>query len=369
MHLLTVPSPAAPVMSSPTPPPDVVLLSDVSGESSFDSESEESDEDTLRSPGSTLGDESPDELEPAPIAITHYQGVAHTLLPGITSVIPKCAQGLCPTPGANNIWWHMRGYGAGGDRWPQSDKIEANYTSRAATAFRPPKAPAQLPLTGTAKQADDRLARRQRSYAAPAHAVASHLDSISSDALAPLVEASSMTSEPEVATLIEKATTYLEGKAATTLGYAVRSLAASYNKLASERKENLLKPQSADVRSALEDTKPGFEDFFESDVTSVLSVASQTAQLRLTQTALSRMGSSFNSRRQDGPRRYGTGRGSTQRRGDNRQATYGRRRDDRQRDENTRRPQRGGGSNTQRNRQHNRASRGGTKKRQPHDKS
>jgi hypothetical protein len=65
-------------------------------------------------------------------------------------------EGMCPSMGASNIWWHMKGYGAGGENWPQSDKIEANYTSHAAAAFRPPKTPVQLPLAWTAKQSDDR---------------------------------------------------------------------------------------------------------------------------------------------------------------------------------------------------------------------
>ena len=159
----------------------------------------------------------------------------------------------------------------------------------------PPDIPLQLPLTGNSKGQDQRLARRQRTYSAPAHAIAAHLDEVRDAALIPIQQAAALNQDPQVGQLLERALAYLQGKAPLSLGYALRSLASSYNCLASERKENLLRNQSADVKTALSTSKPGFEAFFKGDVAQVLAVAAQTAQLRMTQSALARMGSGNNS--------------------------------------------------------------------------
>jgi hypothetical protein len=121
-------------------------------------------------------------------------------------------------------------------------------------------------------------------------------------ALLPLDQAAAASQDPAVRLLIQRASQYLQVKAATTLGYAVRSLGSSFNKLASERKEGLLGAQSADVRSALQDVRPGFNTFFEGDVSPVLTIAAQTTQLRMTQTALSKLGSGSSRRPRDQPR-------------------------------------------------------------------
>lgn len=93
--------------------------------------------------------------------------------------------------------------------------------------------------------------------------------------------------DPAVLALIAKASDFLQTKAATTLGYAVHSLASTYNKLATECKEALFKAQSLDIRTALADTRPGFDD-----VSTSLAIAAQTAQLRLTQVTLAQLSSS-----------------------------------------------------------------------------
>jgi hypothetical protein len=71
------------------------------------------------------------------------------------------------------------------------------------------------------------------------------------------------------------------------LGLAVRSLAASFNFIASERKTALLENQSQEVKHALTDLKPGFDAFFTRDVEKSLAVASQASQMALTQATLS----------------------------------------------------------------------------------
>ena len=183
----------------------------------------------------------------------------------------------------------MRGFGTGSDHWPKSDKIQANYTSQNAPAFRPPKPPVQLPLEGAAKTSDEKLLRRQKTYSAPAHAISSHLDAMKAQALVPLEQAAAASNDPGVVALISQASTYLQKTAATTLGYAVRSLASSYNSLAVERREALMKVQAADVKAALADVRPGFDSFFGGDISCALITATQAAQLRMAQTALARM--------------------------------------------------------------------------------
>jgi hypothetical protein len=167
--------------------------------------------------------------------------------------------------------------------------------------------------------------------------------------------------------LIESASLYLQRTASTTLGYALRSLGASFNKLASERKEGLLKVQAADVKAALEDVRPGFESFFQEDVIPVLAQAAQTTQLRMAQVALARMTAQNRRPNQVGNyrhpqsqhRRGGGGGGSTRPRGDARTNT-------RESSAPYRRPQQ---QNQRGNRGRRPHHRGGSKKPAPHDRT
>ena len=110
------------------------------------------------------------------------------------------------------------------------------------------------------------------------------------NAILPLTQAVERVPNTPAGALITQALTYLQGPAATTLGYAVRSLGSSYNALASERKETVLRVQSTEVKAALTDLRPGFDTFLEGDIPTALAIASTTAQLRMTQAALSRLG-------------------------------------------------------------------------------
>jgi hypothetical protein len=84
---------------------------------------------------------------------------------------------------------------------------------------------------------------------------------------------------------------YLQGRTATQLGYALRSLAASYNGLASERKENLSKVQTVELQRVIKEEKLGFTSFFANDISAVTQAAAASTQILLTQSALSRFAS------------------------------------------------------------------------------
>jgi hypothetical protein len=61
--------------------------------------------------------------------------------------------------------------------------------------------------------------------------------------------------------------------------------------LASERKDGVLKAQYSDVRASLTEARMGFDAFLEGNVATIMMLVSQTAQLRLTQAAYTRLGS------------------------------------------------------------------------------
>ena len=133
------------------------------------------------------------------------------------------------------------------------------------------------------------LMNRQRSYSAPAHIVAAFLAELDSNTIIPLREALQSSSDPRAVQRITQVMDFLRGRAATQLGYSLRSLAASYNTLATERKDALVNLQTQDLQRALKPEKLGFRRFFQREIGPLVNLASTTAQLRLTQAALSRL--------------------------------------------------------------------------------
>jgi hypothetical protein len=221
--------------------------------------------------------------------MARFKGLEDCCLPGMAGNFPKPSTGIAPTPGCSAIWWNMRGFGVQDSKKKlKADKIETMYTSPAALAFAPPEAPPQLPLEGGSLTADQRIAKRQKSFGAPAHLTCIYLDEVKAAAILPLVQAAQLTSDPAVLEGINKALDFLQLRAANVLSSAVRSLAASFNALAHERLDGLVKVQSTESKRAVENIKPGFDTFFDKDVGTLLNVASQTTQMRLTQLALSR---------------------------------------------------------------------------------
>ena len=203
--------------------------------------------------------------------------------------MPKPSLGIVPSQLTNALWYHMRGFSTGADRWPKADQIGKTFTAETAPAFRPPRTPVELPLSTPASLALDAvLMARQRNFSAPAHIVAAHMAELESGAIIPLREALQSTQDPRARQRIEQSMEFLQGRAATQLGYALRSLAASYNELASERKTNLSSVQSVDVQRVIKEHKLGFLSFFADDIAPMISRAADATQLRLTQTALSR---------------------------------------------------------------------------------
>ena len=205
------------------------------------------------------------------------------------AALPKPTHGVAPTLVAEALWYHMRGFGTASDRWPKADQIAKTFTSEAAPAFRPPPIPMELPLlTRATQEADEKLMRKQRSYAAPAHILSGFMAELDSATIIPLREALNASVDPRAWQRIEQTIDFLQGRAAAQIGYALRSLAASFNFVALERKDALVKLQSIDIQPALKQEKLGFRKFFHRDVGPITQLAATSAQLRLTQAALSR---------------------------------------------------------------------------------
>ena len=109
-----------------------VLLSDITDDDS--SYGTASEGDSYDSDGSyVLGQDEEDDVNPS----AAFAGMEEAMIPGIVPVFPKPVSGLTPSAGCSSIWWHMRGFGSGADRWPKSDKIESNYTSTNALRSGP----------------------------------------------------------------------------------------------------------------------------------------------------------------------------------------------------------------------------------------
>jgi hypothetical protein len=251
-----------------------------------DDESALRPDDSVSQYGSNPSARSQESVNP----MNNFRGLEGTFLTGTFAAMPKPSQGLVPSHVADALWYHMRGFGTSSDKWPRADQIAKQFTSEAATAFRPPPTPLELPLPGLAAQrADEALMRRQRTYSAPAHIVAALMGDMDSSAIIPLREALASTVDTRARQRIEQTIEFLQGHAAMQLGYALRSLAASYNFLATDRKEALLKLQSAEIQRALQHEKLGFRRFFEREVGPLTQLAATSAQLRLTQAALSRI--------------------------------------------------------------------------------
>jgi hypothetical protein len=205
------------------------------------------------------------------------------------AAMPKPSFGLPASPMTEALWFHMRGFGTASDKWPKADQISKAYTSDAAPAFRPPKPPIELPLeTKPIRDADKLMMKKQASYSAPAHIIASFMTELESSAVIPLREALLVTTDPLARERLTQVIEHLQGRTSTQLGYALRSLAASYNVLASQRKDTLVKLQSQDLQRVLVGEKLGFKKFFANEIGPITQLASASAQLRLTHAALSR---------------------------------------------------------------------------------
>jgi hypothetical protein len=215
-----------------------------------------------------------------------YVGLETSQLPGLQRALPKFPRLTATAAATEAIWFHMRGYGGSSKEWPKADQVEKQFSSESSPAFNPPALPAQLPVDPGLTKSDAKLVKRQRSYAAPAHIVASLMDQLGSSVLLPLARAASTVTDPDVMTDLAHIHEFITGQAAYQMGLAVRSLGASYNALASERRESLLRTQTPEIKRALTDNKPGFRAFFHEDITPALQVATQASQMKLTQATL-----------------------------------------------------------------------------------
>jgi hypothetical protein len=245
--------------------------------------------DSISNVGSSHSSSSSSSLDfPPPVnRIREYAGLEASLLDGLARAMPKHPTGRTATSGTNAIWFNMRGYSRSSDDWPKADQVEKLWTPLSSPAFCPPALPKQVPVDPTFTKTDARAMKRQRTYAAPAHLICDIMDSLTQGAFVPLARAASATEDPLVRDQLAELHGFLSGQLSYQLGLAVRSLAASFNFIASERKTALLKNQSQEVKRALTDLKPGFESFFSGDVEKSLAVASQASQMALTQATLS----------------------------------------------------------------------------------
>jgi hypothetical protein len=213
-------------------------------------------------------------------------GLETSVLTGLGRAMPKSSSGRVASNTTNAMWFNMRGYARSNDEWPKADQVEKHWTTESSPAFCPPALPKQLPVDASVTKSDPKAIKRQKSYAAPAHLITDLMDGMSEGVFVPLARAAALNRDPAVKEQLALAHEFLAGQASYQLGLAVRSLGASYNLIASERKAALLRAQSSDVKRALDSIKPGFDKFFDCDVTQVLAVAAQASQLSLTQATL-----------------------------------------------------------------------------------
>lgn len=70
------------------------------------------------------------------------------------------------------------------------------------------------------------------------------------------------------------------------LGFALRSLGASFNGIAARRREGIVRGQSQRVQDVLQTTRPGFDQVFNLPLEPLLAVASQAQGFEIQQLAL-----------------------------------------------------------------------------------
>lgn len=230
---------------------------------------------------------------PSPNPLAAYRGMENSLHTGFAQALPKHSKGIKPSDGAELAWYHMRGFSTATDsdsKLPKADKINKNYTSKQALAFRPPTLPTQLPFSNSFRESDNRLRSTMSSYSAPAHTISQLFTETETKVTTPL---SGALTTPlairgdEIRRQLQSALEFMQGTGSLLMGYALRSLGSSYNDIANRRRSSVLSVQSPEVRQALSDVRIGFSSFFHDDIDPLVARAQQTQQLRLTQAALS----------------------------------------------------------------------------------
>jgi hypothetical protein len=215
-----------------------------------------------------------------PNPFSKYSGLENSLLRGLAEAFPKEREAIAPSRQAEQNWYYMRGFALRPNQVVKADLIQKKWCSDAAGAFRPATLPPELPLSCAVKGANAYKAAKQRTYAAPAHVLATLIAGLDPEVTIPLREAMLATQDPHARQRMEGALDFIQGRMAVLLGTALRSLASSFNHWHNQRREAVVCGQSADVQAALNPFTVGFRNFFSSDIRPSLTTAASTAQLR-----------------------------------------------------------------------------------------
>lgn len=237
--------------------------------------------------------------------LANYSGLENSLHTGFAQALPKHARGIQPSNASDLAWFHMRGYSTASEKMPKADQINKNYTTINAPSFRAPSLPDNLPIPRNHREYDNRLRSNMNSYGAPAHLVSQLFSESEPTVTVPLAQAlahPTAITDQSIRESLQAALTFMQTKASLLMGFTLRSLGASYNGIAQCRRDNIVKIQSADLQRALEQVRPGYNSFFDTNIDPLVARAQGAQQLRLTQQALYNQNSNsshHNSNRRD----------------------------------------------------------------------
>jgi hypothetical protein len=230
--------------------------------------------------------------------LAQFSGLEHSLLTGLATAIPKERESIAPSPLAESFWFFLRGFGLRSQQIVKADVIQRKWCSESAGAFRPAVVPPELPLPRSVKTADEDKAAKQRTYAAPAHALSTVLAELDTFATIPLREVLLTVSDPLIRQKLQGVLDFMSGRMSVLMGAALRSLASNFNGWHNQRRDAVLRSQSMDVQDALTPFSMGFRNLFCADIRPALATAANTAQLRLLTESVNRSAKPANAPKQ-----------------------------------------------------------------------
>ena len=220
--------------------------------------------------------------------MARFSGIEHSLFSGLAAAIHKERDAIAPSALAESFWFYLRGFGLRSQQIVKADVIQKKWCSEAAGAFRPAVIPPELPLPRPVKTANEDKAAKQRTYAAPAHALSTILGELDTFATIPLREVLLSTTDPLAQQKLQGVLDFVQGRMSVLMGTALRSLASNFNGWHNQRRDAVLRSQSQDVQDALTPITVGFRNFFCADIRPALATAANTAQLRLLTESINR---------------------------------------------------------------------------------
>lgn len=240
---------------------------------------------------SNVGPTQPPEPVPEPPnPLAKYDGLEDSTHHGFAEVLPEdSTSSIPPAHRTNRAWYHMRGYSLKSDKWPKATQINNNYAGAEAPAFCAPTLPSRLPAPTSRSwsEAEARFKTLFQSYGAPAHLVAKLFGEAETSATKPLkaLLLDPNFSDPAARAIVRSVLNFLEGSASVTMGLALRSLAASFNDLNVRRHKAFLRTQAQSFQLALSHVRPGFDSFFASNVTDIITDTQYANTVKVTNTA------------------------------------------------------------------------------------